>query len=71
VPRPGGRVTIRVYNVLGQLVQTIVDRNHAPGYYTQFWNGTNGSGNRVATGIYFVQMITPEFQSTKKILMLK
>jgi len=71
VPPPGGRVSIRIFNVQGQLVRTLVEEASGPGYHTAHWFGEDNRGWSVASGVYFVQMLAPEFKATKKLLILK
>lgn len=67
------RVTLRVYNVAGQLVQTIVDRKQSPrpDGYTVFWNGTNANGIDVASGVYFYRLRTNHFTQTRKMALIR
>ena len=65
------RVAVSVYNVLGQKVTTVVDQEMAPGRYTKEWDGTNSTGGKVGSGIYFYKMEAGSFVSTKKMVMLK
>ncbi|MCK4334531.1 T9SS type A sorting domain-containing protein [candidate division WOR-3 bacterium] len=58
-------VNIRVYDAAGKAVTTLVDGSRGPGSYTMNWN-TSG----VAAGVYFVRMITPEFNATCKVMIL-
>jgi len=58
-------VNIRVYDAAGKAVTTLVDGSRGPGSYTMNWN-TSG----VAAGVYFVRMITPEFNATRKVMIL-
>ncbi len=51
-----GEVTIEIYNVLGQRVRRLVDREHEAGTYTVRWDGRNDAGKRVASGPYFYRM---------------
>jgi len=71
VPAPGGLVRIVVYNVKGQRVTTLVDSHELPGYHKVTWDGTNRTGNNVASGVYFIQMKAGGFVKTKKLLLLK
>ena len=64
-------VTLAVYNMMGQKVKTLASRNMTPGYHSIIWNGTNDSGAKVATGMYFYSINTKNFQSIKKMLFLK
>jgi hypothetical protein len=70
--RERGRVTIRVYNVAGQLVRTIVDEVRAPGIqHVAEWDGRDGRGQTVASGVYFYRMLTKGFSGTRKMVLLK
>ena len=71
VPRPGGKVTITVFNVMGQRVATLVNDHKPPGYYGLTWNGRSDRGGTVATGVYFVSMRAPGFAQTRKLVLLK
>ena len=64
-------VTIEVYNILGQRVATIFDEMCGAGTHTAIWDGTDHSGSRVATGIYFYRLEAGEFSETRKMLLLK
>ncbi|MFQ3597312.1 MAG: choice-of-anchor J domain-containing protein [Chloroherpetonaceae bacterium] len=63
-----GRVTIELFNVLGQKVQTLVNENKAPGRYAVQFNATN-----LASGTYFYRMtaINGEFTQTMKMMLVK
>ncbi|MFH1213550.1 MAG: choice-of-anchor D domain-containing protein [Candidatus Neomarinimicrobiota bacterium] len=66
------RVSLIVYNTLGQKIRTLVDSEEKyPGYYQAIWNGTNDSGKQVASGIYWYVMRAGEFSQTKKMLFMK
>jgi parallel beta-helix repeat protein len=71
VPSPGGQVRIRIYNVQGQLVRTVISRNEAPGQHQVMWDGTDQRGGGVASGVYFLEMTASRFRATRKIMMLK
>ncbi|MBD3402733.1 T9SS type A sorting domain-containing protein, partial [candidate division GN15 bacterium] len=65
------RVRLDVYNVLGQRVNTLVDKELSAGSYAVEWNGRNNAGTPVATGVYFYRLTTDEYTSSKKMLLLK
>ncbi|MCK4512059.1 T9SS type A sorting domain-containing protein, partial [bacterium] len=50
------RVTIRVYDLSGRVVRTLVNGEAEPGEHVIVWNGTTDSGERAASGVYFVKM---------------
>ena len=64
-------VTITIYNVLGQEIRRLVDERMPGGFYTVVWDGTNGLGEYVASGIYFFRMQAGDFISVRKMMMLK
>jgi hypothetical protein len=64
-------VNLTIYNVLGQQVKTLVDKDLAAGVQNVEWDGTDNVGRTVASGVYFYRLNAGEFQATKKMLMLK
>jgi hypothetical protein len=66
-------VSLRVYNVAGQLVRTLVDERQTPraGGYSVQWNGTDDRGNHVASGVYFYRLVANDFMKTRKMVLLK
>ncbi len=67
----GGKVTIAVYNILGQKVRTLADRSYEAGSYTVVWDGKNERGRVAASGIYIYQITTEKFTQARKMLFLK
>lgn len=59
-------VTLKVYNILGQEVTTLVDAAQTAGYYQ-----VNFSADRFASGVYFYVLRTNDFSSIHKMLLLK
>jgi aminopeptidase N len=53
-----GKVSVRVYNVAGQLVRTLVQGTQAAGEHTAGWDGRDESGAKVPSGIYFTRLET-------------
>ncbi len=64
-------VTIDIYNMLGQKVCTLVDRDESAGDHSAVWDGTEASGESVATGIYLYRLQAGDRTETKKMLLLK
>jgi hypothetical protein len=68
----GGNVSLRIYNVVGQVVKTLVAEQQSAGRYTVRWNGTDDRGVSVSSGIYFYQITSgSDFQDVKKLMLLK
>jgi hypothetical protein len=66
-----GNVSLKVYNVAGQLVRTLANENRAAGPYTVVWDGRNDSGQPVSSGVYFYKLVANSFSQTKKMVLLK
>ena len=71
IPGGGAHVTLRIYDVAGRLVRTLVDQQRAPGHWTVAWDGTNTHGVHAVSGVYFYRMQAGSFTSTRKMLLLK
>ena len=65
------KIIISIYNVLGQEVTTLLNKEQNYGYHTVTWNGADHSGRQMASGVYFARMNTNSFTQTKKMLLLK
>ncbi|MBN1482040.1 T9SS C-terminal target domain-containing protein [candidate division KSB1 bacterium] len=55
-----GRLSLRIYNSLGQVVKTLVDDNIPAGFHAVSWDGTSDMGYSVAPGIYLVRLQNAE-----------
>jgi hypothetical protein len=64
-------VSITIYNLLGQKIAELADRQYPPGSHRVIWDGTTMNGGRAATGIYFYRLRTDNFVETKKMILLK
>lgn len=68
----GTHVTIHVVNVLGQLVSAIVsDRYYPAGTHSVAWDGTDASGRRVGSGVYYCHIRAGLFGATKKMVLIR
>ena len=65
-------IEFSVYNIIGQSVRTLVDKQVSPGHYSVVWNGLNDEGNQVSSGIYFARLMTDKgYAKTVKMLVLR
>jgi hypothetical protein len=64
-------VELKVYNVLGQMVKVLVNEDQKAGQYSVVWDGTNPDGDQAATGVYFYQLKTGDFTTSRKMMLLK
>jgi CSLREA domain-containing protein len=60
-----------VYNLQGELVRSLVNQNLPSGTYSISWNGRTGSGQRVASGVYFYRLTAGSFTASRKMVLLK
>jgi hypothetical protein len=66
------KVQLRLYDVRGALVATLVDRQVAAGAHTVEWSGRADNGNPVPSGVYFYRLTVPnEAVLTRKLVLLK
>ena len=69
------KVTLTVFNLLGQEVSTLVDEDLPAGRHLSIWDGHSDNGVSVASGIYFYKLIAEsgdnQFVETKKMMSLK
>jgi hypothetical protein len=63
-------VSIRVYNVAGRLVRTLVKERQKPGPYDILWNARDNDGRRVPNGVYFYRMVAGDWTSQRKVVFL-
>lgn len=67
----GEHVTLEVFNLLGQLVKTLVDEQLPTGQHSAVWDGTDKYGHRAASGIYLYRLRVGNDSQTKKMMLLK
>jgi hypothetical protein len=64
-------VTLKIYNITGQLVNTLVDEEQAPGVYRVHWSGIDLHGAQVASGIYFCRLKAGDFGKNIKMVLVR
>jgi hypothetical protein len=60
---------LSVYSATGALVRTLANSDLEPGYYSTVWNGRDGSGRLVPSGIYLYRLEADDFSATGKVLL--
>jgi len=66
-----GQVELRIYNMVGQVVRTLISERQAAGRYSIRWDGKDGRGISVSSGIYFYSLNADKFHTVKKLMLLK
>jgi hypothetical protein len=62
---------LKVYDLSGKLVTTLVDDTCVPGYHVTIWEGTNSKGKDVPSGLYICRMTSGSFKENRKLLLLR
>jgi agmatine/peptidylarginine deiminase len=62
---------LTIYNLKGQQISQLVNETLAAGQHSIVWNGTDASGNNVASGVYFYKLSNGDFVDNKKMILLK
>jgi hypothetical protein len=65
------RVALRIYNVTGQLVRTLVDGPQAAGFQSAVWDGTSDRGQQVASGVYLYRLEAGDWSQQRTMVLLK
>lgn len=64
-------VKIVIYNILGQEIKTLINKELNAGTYNLVWNGTNEAGIKVPSGAYLYRITAGNFVDTKKLMLIK
>jgi hypothetical protein len=71
VPFGADQVELSIFDTTRRLVATLVDGEVTPGAGVARWDGTDSSGERVASGIYFARLVADEHRAVRKIALLR
>lgn len=70
MPR-AGNLRVIVMTTDGNVVQYLENSRQSEGLHYYYWNGTNNAGKAVARGIYFIRVVGPEIEETRKVMVVK
>jgi hypothetical protein len=65
------QVDLKVYDICGRLVQTLVSERQEAGIHKISWNGCGQKGQKLSNGVYFYKLSTSEYSAVKKLMLLK
>jgi lysophospholipase L1-like esterase len=65
------RISLKIYNIMGQEVRTLVDEVKEAGYHSVIWNGLDNNGTPITSGIYYYRMVTDSHVEVKKMVLLR
>jgi len=63
-------VEISIYDMRGRLIRKLLDEKKKPGRYQVHWDGRDGKGNKVSSGVYLYRIVADDFMSTRKMVLL-
>jgi hypothetical protein len=66
-----GDVSLKIYNLNGQLVRTLASGQHNSGYHQVMWDAKDDAGRKVADGVYIYKLASGEFSHAKKMVLVK
>jgi len=69
--KEAGKVSLKIYNLQGQLVRTLVDENKPAGRFSVKWNGMGENGSTVASGIYMYILDVNNFKQSQKLIFMR
>jgi predicted CXXCH cytochrome family protein len=64
-------VHLRIYDVVGNLVTTLISQELGAGSYNVTWNGTNSNGLQITSGIYLYKIDAGPYSMTRKMIFMK
>jgi hypothetical protein len=65
------RVRLEVYNILGQLVNVLVDEELLAGKHRVEWDARDATGRQMSSGVYLYRFVADDFSATKTMTLLK
>jgi hypothetical protein len=64
-------IVVRIFNILGEEIRTLVNQPYQPGSHSVRWDGRDEHGNQVASGIYLYQLQAGDFSQIRKMSLLR
>ena len=64
-------VSIKIFNSVGELVKTLLEKDITEGYHSIEWDATNNYGRNLSSGVYYYRIQAGDFVQTRKMLLIK
>ena len=64
-------IKVKVYDILGNIVNNLINTRQTPGDKSLKWNATDNHGRKVPAGVYFYSIEAGKFRQTKRMILLK
>jgi len=65
------KVTIAVFDLLGRRVKTLINEELPAGYHQTVWDGTDENAHGVASGVYHVRLVTPSYNGSSRLVLIR
>ncbi len=69
--RESSEVSFEIFDLTGKVVRTLLEQNQPAGRYRVMWDGRTQEGRAAPAGVYFYRLHSPQFTSTKKLVLLR
>jgi flagellar hook assembly protein FlgD len=66
-----GHISIKVFNILGEEVITLLDENISAGRHSVSWNGRSSDGREVSSGVYFLKLEAGDVIQSHKMMIIR
>jgi len=66
-----GRAELKIFDVSGRLIRTLVDEKRPAGPHSVRWDGRDGNGRAVASGVYFYSLTAPGVDENRRMILVK
>ena len=67
----GSDVVLKIFNIRGQLVRTLIQADYAPGFHSIRWDGKDNFGNVISSGTYIYHFKAGTFTQVKKMSLIR
>jgi hypothetical protein len=66
-----GHTTLRIYDLQGRVLRTLVDADLSPGQHHLVWDGRNSEGQRLSAGIYFAKLMSGTAENVQRVIFVR
>jgi len=67
----GSYVSLKIYDLTGREIRTLINKQMEAGYHKVVWDGTNNQGEKVVSGIYFYRIEAGTFSQIRRMILIK
>ncbi len=66
-----GQTTLKIYNLIGKEIRTLVNENQSAGEYFTMWDSKDNFGKTVASGVYILTLLSGDYKQSQRMTLLK